>query len=157
LLSIDLTDYLTEQNHRRVQKTVRFILTIFSLFLSSISGYSGQLLFILRPAGQPFSRPSSHVVKYAPKGRPQHVCIDSRNVFHMTKTVPFKFINMKTSFNTICLVRMMDHIDGILRTPEETLEDVCTIIWTTHRIEGDIRRSRCPRAMDSRHWKSDSG
>jgi hypothetical protein len=84
LLSIDLTDYLTERNQRLVQKTVRFILTIFSLFLSSISGNSGQLLFILRPAGQPFSRPSSHVVKHAPKGRPQHVCIDSCNVFHIT-------------------------------------------------------------------------
>jgi hypothetical protein len=54
---------------------------VFSLFLSSISGNSGQLLFILRPAGQPFSRPSSHLVKYAPKGWPQHVCIDSHNVF----------------------------------------------------------------------------
>jgi hypothetical protein len=69
---------------------VRFILPVFSLFLSSISGNPGQLLFILRLAGQPFSRPSSHVVNYAPKGRPQHVCIDSRNSFsYHTTILPF--------------------------------------------------------------------
>jgi hypothetical protein len=86
VLSIDLTDYLTEQNQGFVQKWVRFILPVFSLSLKHLRASQANSS---SQAGRATLFPPffSRDQKHAPKGRPQHVFIDSRNVSHITDPV----------------------------------------------------------------------
>jgi hypothetical protein len=85
-------DYLTERNERLVQKTVLFILPVFSLSLKHLKASEANLLSS-RP-GQPFSRPSSHVVKST---RPR----DSRNMYSLIHAMSLISQNQNTRDNTV--------------------------------------------------------
>jgi hypothetical protein len=84
---------------------------VFSLFLSSNSGNSGQLFFILRPAGQPFSRPSSQWSSTRPR--------DGRNMYVLIHAMSFSYHN-----NSCMFVRKFSaHIFGSRNSDYSVFQD----------------------------------